>query len=105
MKKTKIIATIGPSCTNKNKIKNMILDGMNVARINMSHQYDLEDLKGVKHKKIKKVLEGFNQSLLKNTYKITSNLFGLRHGYPTTLFYLLILQVVCPFFFYQMVLG
>ena len=47
MKKTKIIATIGPSCTNKNKIKNMILDGMNVARINMSHQYDLEDLKSV----------------------------------------------------------
>ena len=40
MKKTKIIATIGPSCTDKNKIKNMILDGMNVARINMSHQYD-----------------------------------------------------------------
>jgi len=29
-----------------------------------------EDLKGVKHKKIKKVLENFNQSLLKNTTKI-----------------------------------
>jgi Gamma-glutamyl phosphate reductase len=29
-----------------------------------------EDLKGVKHKKIKKVLEGYNQSLLKNTNKI-----------------------------------
>ena len=26
-----------------------------------------EDLKGVKHKKIKKVLENFNQSLLKNS--------------------------------------
>ena len=29
-----------------------------------------EDLKNVKHKKIKKVLENFNQSLLKNTNKI-----------------------------------
>ena len=29
-----------------------------------------EDLKGVKHKKIKKVLENYNQSLLKNTNKI-----------------------------------
>ena len=47
MKKTKIIATIGPSCTNQNKIKNMIIEGMNVARINMSHQYDLDDLKNV----------------------------------------------------------
>ena len=29
-----------------------------------------EDLKGVKHKKIKKVLESYNQSLLRNTNKI-----------------------------------
>ena len=29
-----------------------------------------EDLKDVKHKKIKKVLENYNQSLLKNTNKI-----------------------------------
>ena len=35
-----------------------------------------EDLKDVKHKKIKKVLEDYNQSLLKNTNKIipTKNL-------------------------------
>ena len=30
-----------------------------------------EDLKGVKHSKIKKVLENYNQSLLKNSNKIT----------------------------------
>ena len=47
MKKTKIISTIGPSCNNKIKIKNMILNGMNIARINMSHQYDHSDLKDV----------------------------------------------------------
>ena len=29
-----------------------------------------EDLKGVKHKKIRKVLESYNQSLLRNTNKI-----------------------------------
>ncbi len=45
MKKTKIIATIGPSSDNLINLKKMILSGMNIARINMSHQYDLHDLK------------------------------------------------------------
>ena len=36
----------------------------------MNAKKAFEDLKGVKHKKIKKVLEGYNQSLLKNTNKI-----------------------------------
>ena len=35
-----------------------------------SQDQAFEDLKGVKHKKIKKVLENYNQSLLKNTNKI-----------------------------------
>ena len=39
-----------------------------------------EDLKGVKHTKIKKVLESYNQSLLKNTNKIIKeNLKDVRH--------------------------
>jgi pyruvate kinase len=37
MKKTKIIATIGPACDTKEKVKEMILNGVNVIRINMSH--------------------------------------------------------------------
>ncbi len=37
MKKTKIIATIGPASDNKDIVKNMILNGMDVARVNMSH--------------------------------------------------------------------
>ena len=45
MKKTKIIATIGPSCNNSKDLKNLILSGINIARINMSHQYDINDLK------------------------------------------------------------
>lgn len=37
MKKTKVIATIGPASDNKETIKNMILNGMDVVRVNMSH--------------------------------------------------------------------
>ncbi len=37
MKKTKIIATLGPASSDKKKIKEMILAGLNVARINFSH--------------------------------------------------------------------
>jgi pyruvate kinase len=37
MKKTKVIATIGPATSDKEKIKELILNGMDVARINMSH--------------------------------------------------------------------
>ena len=37
MKKTKIICSIGPSSANYEMMKEMILNGMNVARINFSH--------------------------------------------------------------------
>lgn len=37
MKKTKIVCTLGPSSSDLETIKNMILGGMNVARFNMSH--------------------------------------------------------------------
>ena len=41
MNKTKIVATIGPSTKSYDKIRDLILGGMNVARINMSHaDYD-----------------------------------------------------------------
>ena len=36
-KRTKIIATIGPSSMQKNTIRDMILSGLNVCRINFSH--------------------------------------------------------------------
>lgn len=45
MNKTKIVATIGPSTCTYDKLKNLILGGMNVARINMcyaSYDYCLE---------------------------------------------------------------
>jgi pyruvate kinase len=39
MKKTKIIATIGPSSENLETLRAMIKNGLNVVRINMSHAY------------------------------------------------------------------
>ena len=46
IRRTKIVATIGPSTISKSMIEKMISAGMNVARINMSHyttNFNLED--------------------------------------------------------------
>ena len=37
MRKTKIVATIGPATNNPKSIKNLILSGANVLRVNFSH--------------------------------------------------------------------
>ena len=37
MKKTKLICTIGPACMDDEILKSMIAEGMNVARVNLSH--------------------------------------------------------------------
>ncbi len=36
-RRTKIVCTIGPSCNSLNKIEELLLHGMNVARVNFSH--------------------------------------------------------------------
>ena len=46
-RKTKIIATIGPSTSSKSMIEKMIIAGMDVARINMSHYHDDFDIKSI----------------------------------------------------------
>lgn len=43
-KKTKIVATLGPACSTKEVMKNMIDAGVNVFRVNFSHA-DYEDVK------------------------------------------------------------
>ena len=47
MRKTKIVATIGPSCTDAEVFKNMCLAGLNVARLNFSHGTHEEHLEKI----------------------------------------------------------
>jgi pyruvate kinase len=48
MKRTKIVATIGPSSSSKEVLREMIVGGMNVCRVNFSHG-SYSDHKGVIH--------------------------------------------------------
>ena len=45
MQKTKIIATFGPSCNKRESVHQMLIDGLDVMRINMSHTQNLPQLK------------------------------------------------------------
>lgn len=57
MSKTKVIATIGPSTNTVDKIKSLILGGMNVARINMCFA-DFEYLSNIKN-----IIDNLNKEL------------------------------------------
>ena len=37
MKRTKIVATLGPASSDKNVLKQMLQEGVNVCRLNFSH--------------------------------------------------------------------
>ena len=58
MRKTKIICTIGPSCSNKDTLREMCIAGMNVARLNFSHGTHEQHLEKINL--IKKVREKLN---------------------------------------------
>ena len=47
MRKTKIVCTIGPSCSYEKTLKEMCLSGMNVARLNFSHGTHEEHLERI----------------------------------------------------------
>ena len=47
MRKTKIVCTIGPACTNEQTLREMCLAGMNVARLNFSHGTHEDHLKAI----------------------------------------------------------
>lgn len=55
LRKTKIVCTIGPACTNEETITQMCLAGMNVARMNFSHNTYAEH--GERIRLVKKVRE------------------------------------------------
>ena len=47
MRRTKIVCTLGPACTNEATLRAMLLAGMNVARMNFSHQTHEEHAKNL----------------------------------------------------------
>ena len=58
MRKTKIICTLGPSTENEDILKELMLSGMDTARINMSHgTYEEHKAKMDKVKKLRKELD------------------------------------------------
>ena len=61
MKRTKIICTIGPACTDEEILTGMIQAGMNVARLNFSHGTHEEQK--VKMDLIKKVRKKLKQPI------------------------------------------
>lgn len=61
MRKTKIVCTIGPACSDENILKQMCLSGMNVARLNFSHGTHEQHLERIKT--IKKVREELNMPI------------------------------------------
>ncbi|MBI2258395.1 MAG: pyruvate kinase [Flavobacteriia bacterium] len=48
MKKIKIVATLGPACSSKETLKQMVLNGLNVCRINFSHGSYEDYIKAIK---------------------------------------------------------
>ena len=55
MRKTKIVCTIGPACSDEDTLRRMCQSGMNVARLNFSHGTHAEHLEKIKL--IKKIRE------------------------------------------------
>ena len=47
MNRTKIIATLGPQSTNSTTIRSLVLNGVNVFRVNMSHIHNSDDLRDI----------------------------------------------------------
>jgi pyruvate kinase len=48
MKKTKIVATLGPACSEKEVLREMFLSGLNVCRLNFSHGSHEDHLQSIK---------------------------------------------------------
>jgi pyruvate kinase len=57
---TKIIATIGPACSSKETLRKMIMEGMNVCRLNFSHGTYKD------HEKVINIIQELNKELKAN---------------------------------------
>ncbi|WP_421774041.1 pyruvate kinase [Gracilimonas sp.] len=60
-RRTKIVCTIGPSCNTLNKIEELLLHGMNVARVNFSHGTHKDHAEVIKH--IRKTAKKYEYSV------------------------------------------
>ena len=60
-RRTKIVCTIGPSCNTEKGIENLLLHGMNVARLNFSHGSHKDHAQVIKH--IRKVAKSHEYSI------------------------------------------
>ena len=58
MRKTKIVCTLGPACSDERILRDMCLAGMNVARLNFSHNTHEDHLKRIEM--VKKVRAELN---------------------------------------------
>lgn len=60
-RRTKIVCTIGPSCNTQEKIEDLLLHGMNVARVNFSHGTHSDHSQVIKN--IRKAAEKYKYSI------------------------------------------
>ncbi|MAO63794.1 MAG: pyruvate kinase [Balneola sp.] len=60
-RRTKIVCTIGPSCNTQEKIEDLLLHGMNVARVNFSHGTHKDHAEVIQH--IRKASEKYEYSV------------------------------------------
>lgn len=67
MRKTKIICTIGPASSNRNTLKELMLAGMNVARLNFSHGTHEEQLEKINLIKEVRQELGFHVAIMLDT--------------------------------------
>lgn len=92
MKKTKIVATLGPATADKEVLKQMILDGLNVCRLNCSHGSHEDHKKSIDMIREINKETGLNVSILADlqgpkirTYEMENNGVMMKEGAIVTI--------------------
>lgn len=92
MKKTKIVATLGPATADKEVLKQMILDGLNVCRLNCSHGSHEDHKKSIDMIREINQETGLNVSILADlqgpkirTYEMENNGVMMQEGAIVTI--------------------
>lgn len=92
MKKTKIVATLGPATADKKVLKQMILDGLNVCRLNCSHGSHEDHKKSIDLIREINKETGLNVSILADlqgpkirTYEMENNGVMMKEGAIVTI--------------------